>query len=89
MSVFEDLRAALQRRSDAGEFPDFLYGPVKSIAESPDTYGDREEIVETLLMQVDEYETYAESGCCKTAFDSEDIKVTLKRLGYPGPVGSR
>ncbi|MBB5021417.1 GSU3529 family protein [Desulfurispira natronophila] len=81
MSVFEELEQTLQYKWEHEDFPDFLVEAVRSVACNPEVYGDREEIVETLLMQVEEYETYAESGCCKTAFDSEDIKVTLQRLG--------
>lgn len=81
-TIFDELAAALREQEQSEEFPLFLFPTLWHIANNPEQYADREPIVETLLMQVQEYETYAESGCCKTAFDSEDIKVTLRRLGH-------
>ena len=35
---------------------------------------------EILVAQVREYDIYAETGCCKWAYDHEDIKRTLRWL---------
>lgn len=80
MNIGQQILESLERKSAQDDFPDFLYEPVAQVARRADEFADRQEILETLLMQVEEFDFYAESGCCKTAFDAEDIKVSLRRL---------
>lgn len=42
----------------------------------PSLYEGKENLVEVLLDQVREYDVYAEAGCCKWAYDHEDIART-------------
>lgn len=81
MNVFERLAEATQRESQNGEIPDYLIPYLLKIAQNPEDYNEQEWAVEILLMQVEDYDTYAESGCCKTAFSIEDIYISLERLG--------
>jgi len=53
---------------------------VLAVARSPQKYQDKEYLVEILLAQVEEYDVYAEAGCCKWAYDHEDIARTLRWL---------
>ncbi len=81
MNVFERLAEAAQRENRDGEIPDYLVPHLLEVAHHPENHSDQEWAVEILLMQVEDYDTYAESGCCKTAFSIEDIYTSLQRLG--------
>jgi len=81
MNVFERLAAAALRENREGEIPDYLLPHLLEVAHHPENHPDQEWAVEILLMQVEDYDTYAESGCCKTAFSIEDIYTSLQRLG--------
>ncbi len=81
MSVFERLAKATLRENQNGEIPDYIVPHLLEVAQHSENYTDREWVVEILLMQVEDYDTYAESGCCKTAFSIEDIYTSLARLG--------
>ena len=81
MNVFEQLAEATIRENRDGEIPDFIVPHLLEVAQHPECYIDEEWAVEILLMQVEDFDTYAESGCCKTAFSIEDIYTSLQRLG--------
>ncbi len=81
MNVFDQLAEAALRENRDGEIPDFIVPHLLEVAQHPECYTDQEWVVEILLMQVEDYDTYAESGCCKTAFSIEDIYTSLQRLG--------
>ena len=53
---------------------------VLAVARSPELFQEKENLVEILLAQVREYDVYAEAGCCKWAYDHEDIARTLRWL---------
>lgn len=81
MSVFERLAEAARRENKNGDIPDYIVPHLLKVAQHPEQHRDQEWAVEILLMQVEDYDTYAESGCCKTAFSIEDIYTSLQRLG--------
>ena len=81
MNVFERLAEAALRENRDGEIPDYVVPHLLEVAQHPENHADQEWAVEILLMQVEDYDTYAESGCCKTAFSIEDIYTSLQRLG--------
>ena len=81
MSVFERLEQAALRENRQGEIPDYIVPHLLEVAQNPERFSDDEWAVEILLMQVEDFDTYAESGCCKTAFSIEDIYMSLRRLG--------
>lgn len=80
MTVFEELEQATLAQSEQGELPHWLADPALAVARSPERYAGKEYLVEILVAQVREYDPYAETGCCKWAYDHEDIKRTLRWL---------
>jgi len=53
-------------------------GPAFAVARSPELFQGKECMVEILLAQILEYDMYAEAGCCKWAYDHEEIARTLR-----------
>jgi hypothetical protein len=80
MDIFDELEEATNYQLAYGDLPVWLAEAVLEVARNRDKYRDKEYLIELLLMQVREYDTYAEAGCCKWAFDWEDIKRSLKKL---------
>lgn len=78
--VFQELEQATRDQFENGELPQWLADPVFHVARNPAEYEGREYLVEILLDQVLEYDVYAEAGCCKWAYDHEDIARTLRWL---------
>ncbi|MBD1399708.1 GSU3529 family protein [Pelovirga terrestris] len=78
--VFAELELATREQYDHGDLPKWLADPVLQVACNPTDYEDKEYLVEILLDQVREYDVYAEAGCCKWAYDHEDIARTLRWL---------
>lgn len=84
MDVFERLAATVSRQSREGDLPDFIAPLLLKVAENPSTFTGREALVENLIRQVEEYETFSEMCCEKIGFSLEDIHRTLDmlRVGY-------
>lgn len=80
MSVFDELEEATNQQYLHGDLPKWLADPLIAVARSPELFQGREYLVEMLLAQVREYDVYAEAGCCKWAYDHEDIARTLRWL---------
>lgn len=78
--VFRELEEAVIEQHEHGEFPTWLAEPVLEVARNPERYAGREYLVELLAAQVKDYDVYGEAGCCKWAFDHEDVKRTLRWL---------
>jgi hypothetical protein len=80
MSVFEQLAQAVRRQNEEGELPDFIAPLLLKVAESPDEFADRAELVATLVKYVEEYQTWSEMCCEKVGYSLEDIHRTLDRM---------
>jgi hypothetical protein len=80
MDLFAELEEATRLQYEDGDLPLWLAEPIFAVARNPERYRHKEYLVDMLLMQVSEYDVYAEAGCCKWASDGEDLKRTLKRL---------
>jgi len=78
--IFTELELATREQYDHGDLPKWLADPVFHVARNPSQYAEKEYLVEILLDQVREYDVYAEAGCCKWAYDHEDIARTLRWL---------
>jgi hypothetical protein len=78
--VFMELEQATIDQYENGELPKWLADPVLDVARNPARYAAKEYLVEILLDQVREYDVYAEAGCCKWAYDHEDIARSLRWL---------
>ena len=81
MELFSKLAETTQRQNIDGELPDFIVPLLLQVAANPQKYGDRSELVLSLLEAVEEYETYSNVCCEKIGFSLEDIHTRLDRLG--------
>jgi len=81
MDLFSRLAETTLRQNQQGELPDFVVPLLMQVARHPETFAGRETLVELLLQEVEEYETYSNVCCEKIGFSLEDIHVTLDRLG--------
>ena len=81
MDLFKELEEATLEQYDHGDLPKWLDDPVLAVARNPQDHQGKEYLIEILAAQVREYDVYAEAGCCKWAYDHEDIKRTLRWLG--------
>ncbi|NJC87619.1 MAG: hypothetical protein FIB02_03665 [Desulfuromonas sp.] len=80
MDVFDELEKITNQQYLHGDLPKWLADPVLAVARSPELFQGKEYLVEVLLAQVQEYDVYGETGCCKWAYDHEDITRTLRWL---------
>jgi hypothetical protein len=80
MNVFTRLEQAVTAQYEQGDLPQWLADPALEVAHAPAKYQDSEYLVELLIEQVEDFDVYAEAGCCKWAYDHEDIARTLKWL---------
>ena len=78
--LFTELEAVTLEQYNHHDLPQWLADPVLEVARNPAAYGGKEYLIEILVAQVREYDVYAEAGCCKWAYDHEDIKRTLRWL---------
>jgi hypothetical protein len=85
MDLFKELEAATLEQYEHHELPKWLADPVLAVARTPRNYRDKEHLVEILLAQVREYDVYGETGCCKWAYDHEDLSRTLRWLAEGQP----
>ena len=79
--LFKELEEVTLEQYQHQDLPKWLADPVLDVARNPERYAGKEYLIEILTAQVREYDIYAESGCCKWAYDHEDIKRTLRWLG--------
>ena len=80
MDVFTRLAGAVRRENRDGELPDFVVPLLMKVADNPREYAGREDLVETLVRYVEEYETWSEMCCEKVGYSLEDIHRTLDKL---------
>lgn len=78
--IFRELEEVTVEQYDHADLPKWLADPVLMVARNPEAYQGKEYLIEILVAQVREYDVYAEAGCCKWAYDHEDIKRTLRWL---------
>jgi hypothetical protein len=80
MDIFQELEMVTVEQYEQGDLPKWLADPVLAVARCPERHQGQEYLVELLTAQVREYDVYAEAGCCKWAYDHEDIQRTLRWL---------
>jgi hypothetical protein len=80
MSLFEELEQAITEEYEQGELPEFLLEPLYAVARNPQQYAGKEETVAELLAQIRDFELFADTGCFKGGYDTEDLRKTLARL---------
>ncbi len=80
VDIFTKLAAAVRRENTHGDLPDFIVPLLMRVADNPEDFAGREELVAQLLQRVEEYETWSEMCCEKQGFSLEDIHRTLDHL---------
>ena len=80
MNVFDRLAAAVHTQNREGELPDFVVPLLMKVAQNPEDFVGREDLVAKLVERVLLYETYSEMCCEKIGFGLEDIHRTLDEL---------
>jgi len=81
MKLFNDLKHLVLLRNDQGDFPDWLLADVLEVADNPEYFAGEEQLVETLVRQVRDYDPHAGTGSFDASLDITDIRQTLRHLG--------
>jgi hypothetical protein len=80
MELFARLAEAVEKEHREGELPDFMVPTLLRVAEHPEEFAGQENLVETLLQQVSEYQTYSFTCCEKLGYGVEDLLRTIALL---------
>lgn len=80
MDIFERLREVTLAAQQENDLPDFLARRIFYIVEHPQVYGRSPLLLDRLLQQLPEYDTYAQTGYLGMGVDDGDILVTLRQL---------
>lgn len=86
MDLFNRLAAAATRQSDEADLPSFLLADILQIAGSPERYAGKSLLVELLISQVEEFDSYAGAGCFGGTVSAGTIKATVNEILAAGPV---
>jgi len=80
MSLFDQLEQAITEAYEEGELPEFLLDDLRTVARSPHQYAGKQETVSRLIEQLNDFELFADTGCFKAGYDTDDIRKTLVLL---------
>lgn len=80
MDLFEKLRAVALQQSMGGEFPDALLEEILKIADAPASHADKVELIETLIMQIGDFDPYAGTGCFGNSVGPDAIRSTIRQV---------
>jgi len=80
MDLFEKLRAVALQQSMGGEFPDWLLEDILKIADTPDSHADKVQLIETLIMQIGDFDPYAGTGCFDSSVGPDAIRSTIRQV---------
>ena len=80
MSIFRQLEQAITDAYEEGELPEFLLDDLRAIVRKPQQYAGKEEAVGRLIEQLNDFELFADTGCFKAGYDTDDIRRTLALL---------
>ena len=78
--IFEQLRDAAYQQNQSAEFPARLLAEVVSIADNSELYTDKSSLVELLINQINNFDTYAGTGCFDTSVSANTIQTTIRRI---------
>jgi hypothetical protein len=82
MDPFVELRAVANQQSEEGEFPSWLLADVLDIANDPERCADRSHLVELLLTQIENLDSYAGAGCFDASVSAETIQATIRQIMF-------
>lgn len=80
MDLFIRLKNEIELQNRQGDLLDFIVPPLLQVADHPEIFTGREELVADLLERAPEFDSYSEASCEKTGFGLPDIHQTLDRL---------
>ena len=80
MELFDRLREKAVKEHRSGEFPSWLLAEVLVIADRPDLYRDKADLVQMLIMQIGDFDPYAGAGCFGDSVGAETIRATIGRI---------
>ena len=80
MELFEELRATAVKQSEEAQFPLWLLTDVLEIANDPVSHAGQIHLVELLLTQIKDFDTYAGAGCFDSSVSAETIKGTIDQI---------
>lgn len=80
MSIFSQLEQAITDAYEEGELPEFLLDDLRAVVRKPQQFADKEEAVARLIEQLNDFELFADTGCFKGGYDTDDIRRTLALL---------
>ena len=80
MSIFSQLDKAITEAYEEGELPEFLLDDLRAIVRKPQQYAGKEEALGRLIEQLNDFELFADTGCFKAGYDTDDIRRSLALL---------
>jgi len=80
MDLFRRLAAAATRQSEEADLPSSLLADIMEIAGAPERHAAHTELIELLIEQVENFDSYAGAGCFGDAVSAGTIQATLRRI---------
>jgi hypothetical protein len=80
MTVFDDLRHAMEAAQEEQDLPDYLAGQILFIIENRESFRGREAEIADLLDQVILYDTYGQTGYLGMGVSNLILEKSLQRL---------
>ena len=80
MNLFAKLRSTALKQSEENDFPSWLIADVITIASNPERYANYSDLVEELITQIKNYDSYAGAGCFDISVSAETIGATIHRI---------
>lgn len=82
MDLVKKLRDVVLKHWKNDEFPIRLLTDILEIADTPDSYADRVHLVEILIAQISDYDSYAGAGCFGTSVGAGTIQATIDQIKH-------
>jgi hypothetical protein len=80
MDLFQRLREKAVEEHSSGEFPSWLLAEVLMIADRPDAYRAKADLVQMLVMQIGDFDPYAGTGCFGGSVGADTIRATIGKI---------
>ena len=80
MDRFRIVVDAAKGQNEEGDFPSWLLTDILALARAPERYAGKEDLVELLIRQVQDYDCYAGAGCFNASVSADTIKATLREI---------
>lgn len=84
MDPFVRLAQAAKRQHEEGDLPSRLLEEILEIACSPALHSGNTELVERLIRQVEDFDSYAGAGCFGDSVSAGTIEATVRLIASGG-----